>query len=81
MSYRPKTEDQLRWDMVKATVNAVVGLEVAAYRNRRKDELLSQLWPEFQAALQGETVLELDPQQERWVRDALEASYEVQRIG
>lgn len=81
MSFRPKTEDQLAWDLVKAAVTAQINLEVAGYRNRRRNELLGQLWPEFQASLNGETILELEPEYARWVSDAIGAASEVQRVG
>lgn len=73
LGYRPKTEEELAWDLVKATVTAAVNLEVAAYRLRRRDEMLSELWPAFQASLNGETVLAIDPERERWISDAVAA--------
>lgn len=73
-SFTPKTEEALAWDLVKAAVRAKVNLEIAAYRNRRINEVLSELWPAFQAALSGEELLELEPEFESWVRDAVEAT-------
>jgi len=76
MSFTPKTEEQLAWDLVKAAVRARVNLEVANYRNRRINDILAELWPAFEAALMGETVLELDPEYETWIQSALEAGVE-----
>jgi predicted LPLAT superfamily acyltransferase len=80
MSFTPKTEEQLAWDLVKAAVRSQVNLEVANYRNRRINEILAELWPAFEAALMGETILELDPQYETWVSNALEAGVETGRV-
>lgn len=71
IAFTPKTEDELAWDLVKAAARAKVNLEVAAYRNRRVNEILAELWPAFQASLNGETVLEIDPDYAAWVQDAL----------
>jgi hypothetical protein len=83
MNFTPKTEEQLAWDFLKAAVRAKVGLEVAAYRNRRVNDELGELWPAFRAALAGEVILEVDPETETWVRDAvaqLEAGSEASRV-
>lgn len=74
MDFTPKTEEELAWDLVKAAVRSRVNLEVAAYRNRRVNEILAELWPAFQASLNGEDILEIDPEYETWVAGALEAS-------
>lgn len=68
--FTEKSEEQLAWDLIKAAVSAKVGLEVAAYRNRRKNELLTELWPLFEASLAGEEVLTIDPEFDSWIRDA-----------
>lgn len=73
MNYTPKTEEQLAWDRVKAVVTAKINLEVADYRMRRRNEMLSELWPAFQASLNGETVLDIDPEMEHWVSDSVRA--------
>lgn len=69
--FRSKTEDELAWDLVKAAVRARVNLEVSSYRNRRVNEMLTELWPAFQASLSGETILEIDPEYETWISDAI----------
>ena len=74
MDFTPKTEDELAWDLVKAAVRAKVNLEVAAYRNRRVNEILGELWPAFQASLNGEEILQIEPDYGTWVADALETS-------
>jgi hypothetical protein len=81
ISFTPKTEDELRWDLVKAAARAKVNLEVAAYRNRRVNEILAELWPAFQASLNGEEILEIEPDYAEWVRDALVVSDEANPVG
>lgn len=78
--YTPKTEDQLQWDLIKAAARAKVNVEVADYRNRRLNAILSELWPAYRAQLSGEVMLELEPEYETWVRDATEASREATRV-
>lgn len=75
--FTPKTEEQLSWDLIKACARGKANLEVAAYRNRRINEILSEVWPAFQASLAGEEVLELNPEYAEWVKDALEAQREI----
>lgn len=73
MNFTPKSEDQLAWDLIKIMVRGKVGVEVAEYRNRRVNDLLGEIWPAFRASLNGETALEIDPQFETWIADALGA--------
>lgn len=73
MNFTPKTEEALAWDRVKAVVTAKINLEVADYRMRRRNEMLSELWPAFQASLSGETVLDIDPEMEHWISDSVRA--------
>jgi hypothetical protein len=80
VSFTPKTEEQLAWDLVKACARGKANLEVAAYRNRRVNEILAEVWPAFQASLAGEEVLELSPEYENWVKDALEAVDEIAAV-
>lgn len=75
MSYTPKTEDQLAWDLIKVAVRAKVNVEVANYRNRRIDAMLGELWPAFRATLDGEDRGEIDPMYETWIVDALAAGF------
>ena len=72
--FRSKTEDELAWDLIKAAVRSKVNLEVAAYRNRRVNEMLSELWPAYQASLSGETILEIEPEFETWITDAIQVA-------
>ena len=78
--FSPKSEEQLAWDLVKAAVRNQVNLETFAYRNRRINEILSEVWPAFQASLSGEEVLEIDPEYATWVTEALEAAREIEAI-
>lgn len=80
LGYQPKSEEQKAWDLVKAAVTARVNLEVAAYRIRRRDELLGSLWPEFSAALNGEEILSIDPEFSTWIGDAIEAISETSTV-
>lgn len=70
-NFTPKTEEALAWDLVKAAVRSKVNLEVHAYRNRRVNEILAELWPQFHASLSGETVLAVEPEYETWITDAI----------
>lgn len=81
IAFTPKTEEELAWDLVKAAVRAKVALEVAAYRNRRVNEILGELWPAFQESLNGETILEIEPDYASWVADAIEVTSEASRVG
>lgn len=70
MSFTPKTREQLAWDAVKAAVNARLNFEVAVFRAERRNEMLAELWPAFEAALHGDTYLEIDPEFSTWIADA-----------
>jgi hypothetical protein len=71
MDFKAKDEDQLAWDLLKAATRAKVNVEVAAYRNRRVNEILEELWPAFRAYLNGEEIGAIDPMYENWVMDAV----------
>lgn len=69
--YKPKTEVDLAWDVVKKGVAARVNLEVGIYRARRTNELLTEYWKEFKTGLVNGNVLQLEPGFDTWVKDAL----------
>lgn len=71
MDFRPKDEDQLAWDLLKVAARARVNVEVAAYRNRRVNEILAELWPAFRAYLDGEEIPAIDPVYSNWIMDAV----------
>jgi hypothetical protein len=70
--YRVKDEIDLRWNALRRAATARVDLETKAYRERRLNEVLAQLWSQFAAGLDRGEVLELEPQYEQWIHDALE---------
>jgi hypothetical protein len=70
--YKPKNEVDLAWNAIKQVVNAKVNMEVAIYRERRKNDLLSEIWPQFKDALTSGEILELETESSNWVRDALQ---------
>lgn len=58
------------WNAIKKFVAARINLEVAIYREKRTNELLDELWPQFESALQStEGLKEADVKQ--WVEAAL----------
>lgn len=70
--YREKDEVDLAWNAIRRAATARVDLEVKTYRERRLNEVLGQLWHTFSRALSMGEVLELEPEYEVWVKDALD---------
>ena len=69
--YRTKDEVDLRWNAIRRAATARVDLEVKTYRERRLNEVLSELWTTFSRALSAGDVVELEPEYEQWVKDAV----------
>jgi hypothetical protein len=69
--YRTKDEVDLRWNAIRRAATARVDLEVKTYREKRLNDVLSELWTTFSRALSQGDVVELEPEYEQWVKDAL----------
>lgn len=61
----------MAWNALRRAATARVDLEVKTYRERRLNEVLSELWTKFAAGLNTGEVLELTPEYEQWVEDSL----------
>lgn len=70
--YREKDEVDLRWNAIRRAATARVDLDVKTYREKRLNDVLSQLWKTFSAALSQGDIVELEPEYEKWVADALD---------
>lgn len=69
--YRQKDEVDLRWNAIRRAATARIDLEVKTYRERRLNEVLSELWTKFAAGLHSGQLLELEPEYEQWIEDSL----------
>ena len=69
--YRTKDPVDLAWNAIRRTATARIDLKYRMLREEELNEVLSQLWTKFSMALGRGEVLELDPEYEQWVRDAL----------
>lgn len=70
--YREKDEVDLRWNAIRRAATARVDLEVKTYREKRLNDVLTKLWNTFAVALSQGDVVELEPEYETWVSDALD---------
>ena len=70
--YRTKDEVDLRWNAIRRAATARVDLEVKTYREKRLNDVLTQLWTTFSRALGEGDIVELEPEYEKWVSDALD---------
>lgn len=70
--YREKDEVDLRWNAVRRAATARVDLEVKTYREKRLNDVLTKLWNTFAVALSQGDIVELEPEYETWVSDALD---------
>lgn len=70
--YRTKDEVDLRWNAIRRAATARVDLDVKTYREARLNEVLSQLWTKFSIALGQGDIVELEPEYESWISDALD---------
>lgn len=69
--YRTKDEVDLRWNAMRRAATARIDLETRAWRERRLNEVLGELWTKFAAGINQGEVLELEPEYEQWIADAL----------
>jgi hypothetical protein len=69
--YRKKDEVDLAWNALRAAATARINLKYKILREREVDDVLGQLWTKFERSLASGELLELEPEYERWVRDAL----------
>lgn len=69
--YRSKDEIDLAWNAIRKIAEARLNVEFAIAKERRKNEILTQLWGEFEKSLARGEVMALEPEFETWVRDAL----------
>lgn len=69
--YREKDEVDLRWNAIRRAATARIDLEVKTYREKRLNDVLSQLWNTFAVALSQGDIVELEPEYEQWVADAV----------
>jgi hypothetical protein len=69
--YRTKDEVDLRWNAVRRAATARIDLETKAWRERRLNEVLSELWTNFAEGINQGEILELEPEYEQWIADAL----------
>lgn len=60
LGHRTKGEEELAWNAIKKVVHARINLEVAVYREKRVNELLDELWPQFEAAMNAGELKEAD---------------------
>jgi len=72
--YRTKDEVDLRWNAIRRAATARVDLEVKTYREKRLNDVLSELWTTFSRALSQGDIVELEPEYEQWVKDALNSN-------
>jgi hypothetical protein len=70
--YRTKDEVDLRWNAIRRAATARIDLETKAWRERRLNEVLSELWEKFAAGINQGEVLELEPEYEQWIADSLD---------
>ena len=69
--YRTKDEVDLRWNAIRRAATARVDLEVKTYREKRLNDVLTELWTTFSRALSEGDIVELEPEYEQWVKDAV----------
>ena len=69
--YRTNDEVDLRWNAIRRAATARVRLEMKAVEERRLNTVLSELWSKYAAGLDRGEVLELEPEYEQWISDAL----------
>lgn len=75
--YILKSETDLRWNAIRRAATARIDLETKTWRERRLNEVLDNLWQQFSAALNRGDLVELEPEYEIWVRDAVESRPQV----
>ena len=71
--YKTKTENDLRLNAIRRMATARVDLEVKSYRERRLNEVLTELQQRFDEATNEGEIVEVNPDYGKWMNDTFEA--------
>jgi hypothetical protein len=69
--YRQKDQADLAWNKIRRRITRELDMQVADFREKALNDLLSAAWTQFAASLSSGDVLELEPDYEAWVERAL----------
>lgn len=69
--YRQKDSVDLAWNQLRRAATARIDLKYRTLRENELNDVLSQLWGKFEQSLGSGELIELEPEYEQWVRDAL----------
>lgn len=75
--YRQKDETDLAWNKVRRRITRELDTQLADWRERVLNELLSDAWTKYAAALDKGEVLELAPSLKEFVAGALDQAIDV----
>jgi hypothetical protein len=75
--WRQRDEVDLRWNSVRRRITRELDLQIADWRERALNELLSGAWEKYKTALQTGDVLELEAKYESFVAQALDEAVDV----
>lgn len=69
--YRQRDEVDMRWNSIRRRITRELDLQIADWRERALNELLSGAWEKYKTALQTGETLELEARYESFVANAL----------
>jgi len=69
--WRQRDEIDLRWNSIRRRITRELDLQIADWRERALNELLSGAWEKYKTALQTGETLELEARYENFVAGAL----------
>ena len=69
--YRTKDPVDLAWNALRRAATARLDMKYRTLREEELNQVLSQLWTKFSLALGRGELVELEPEYEQWIRDAL----------
>jgi hypothetical protein len=70
--YRQRDDIDMQWSSIRRRITRELDVQIADWRERALNELLSGAWDKFSKALQTGEVLELEAKYESFVSQALD---------
>jgi hypothetical protein len=69
--YREKDETDLRWNHIRRRITSEMSVQIAEWKERQLNKLLSGAWEEYTKALDSGEKLALETHYSEWVAQAL----------
>lgn len=78
--YRQRDEIDLRWNSIRRRITRELDIQLADWRERALNELLTAAWDKYKQSLETGELLELEAKYESFVAAALDEAINVDEV-